>query len=75
MENWAKTQPTGRGPCRSAVGCSTWTPAPGPFPGELADATGHPLASLMSCGRPAYPVRPVILVRAPHVPVPTATHG
>jgi hypothetical protein len=47
-------------------------PAGGPLHDKLADTTGYLLSP--SCSA-AQPVHPVILVRAPRVPVPPGTHG
>ena len=41
---------------------------------NLADATGYPLSRVVSSGL-THLVRPVILIRAPYVPVPTGTLG
>ena len=40
-------------------------------PAKLADATGHPLSRRRILRQWAHLVRPVILIRAPYVPVPT----
>src|SRR5205085_8793561 len=55
------------------LGVSTWTPAPGPLRGKLADETGYPLRPHVL--RQAAPGCLVILTRALRVPVLTATRG
>jgi hypothetical protein len=50
-------------------------PCPWPALMRIADATGYPLTHPHVLRQDATPVRPVILVRAPRVPVPSGTHG
>jgi hypothetical protein len=55
--------------------CFTWPTSSGPLRGKLADATGYPLPARPVLRQSIHPAPPVILVRAPCVPVPTGTHG